>query len=71
MENLARILEEIESKRNDSISFKKKYKSRKIADLEKYYEGAEWAFTFALAKSLLPVVPKPSAGAFIITLLKA
>ena len=49
MENLARILEEIESKRNDSISFKKKYKSRKIADLEKYYEGAEWAFTFALA----------------------
>ena len=30
MENLARILEEIESKRNDSISFKKKYKSRKI-----------------------------------------
>tara|TARA_B100001105_G_C22043697_1_gene295161 strand:+ start:201 stop:371 length:171 start_codon:yes stop_codon:yes gene_type:complete len=49
MENLDQILEKIESKRNDSISFKKKYKSRKMDDLEKYYEGAEWAFTFALA----------------------
>ena len=37
MENLDQILEKIESKRNDSISFKKKYKSRKIDDLEKYY----------------------------------
>ena len=49
MEKIDQVLEEIESKRNDSISFKKKYKSRKMDDLEKYYEGAEWAFTFVLA----------------------
>tara|TARA_B100000029_G_scaffold17500_2_gene17927 strand:+ start:8632 stop:8802 length:171 start_codon:yes stop_codon:yes gene_type:complete len=49
MEDISKIIEKIESKKKDSIEFQKKYKIRKMKELEKYYEGAEWAFTFSLA----------------------
>lgn len=48
MTNLNEILNKLESKKNDSISFQKKYKIRQMKDLEKYYEGAEWAFTYVI-----------------------
>jgi len=49
MTELSEIIDKIESKKKDSIEFQKKYKIRKMKDLEKYYEGVEWAFTFSLA----------------------
>lgn len=62
MTNLDEILDKLESKKTDSVAFQKKYKTRKMIELEKYYEGAEWAFTFAIAlikdanKSEVPTV---------------
>tara|TARA_B110000014_G_C19710409_1_gene371575 strand:- start:56 stop:220 length:165 start_codon:yes stop_codon:yes gene_type:complete len=49
MVDFDKIIEKIESKKKDSIAFQKKYKSRKMKDLEKYYEGAEWAFIYTLS----------------------
>ena len=44
------IIERLESKKRDCEAFSKKYKTRNIEDLRQYYEGANWAFTFALAQ---------------------
>lgn len=56
MENFEEIIKKLESKRKDSKSFQNKYQIRKMIELQKYYEGAEWAFTFAL--SLLKEKPE-------------
>ncbi len=45
---IEQIVKKIESKKRDCISFSKKYKQRKMGDLHQYYEGANWAFDFAL-----------------------
>lgn len=50
-ENLFKsILEQFESKRRDCIAFSKKYEVRKMEDQKQYYEGAKWAFDFAISK---------------------
>jgi len=46
--SLSKIIEMLESKRQDSISFSKKYKSRDMEELFQYYEGAKWAFDYTL-----------------------
>ena len=48
MENLENIIYELESKKNDCISFSKKYKTRNMEDLFQYYEGANWGIEYAL-----------------------
>lgn len=47
--DIQEILEKLESKQRDCVSFSKKYESRKMEDLHQYYEGANWAFTFVIA----------------------
>lgn len=42
------IIEKIESKKRDCVSFSKKYKQREMDDLYQYYEGANWALEFTL-----------------------
>jgi len=42
------IIEKLESKEIDCKNFIKKYQSRNMNELLKYYEGAEWAIQFAL-----------------------
>ncbi len=46
--SLAEIIETLESKQRDTISFSKKFKSRNQEDLHQYYEGANWALEFTL-----------------------
>ena len=46
--SLSKIIEMLESKRQDSISFSKKYKSRDMEELFQYYEGVKWAFDYTL-----------------------
>ena len=46
--DLNKILEKLESKQKDCISFSKKYQTRKMEDLYQYYEGAKWALTYCL-----------------------
>ena len=48
-EKFKNIIEKLESKQRDCISFSKKYKTRKMDDLYQYYEGANWALEFALS----------------------
>jgi len=48
-EIIEKIIEKLESKQRDCISFSKKYQSRKMDDLFQYYEGANWALTYALS----------------------
>jgi len=48
-DKLKNIIEKLESKEQDCIAFLKKYKSRKMDDLYQYYEGADWAFKYALS----------------------
>lgn len=43
------ILEKLESKQKDCISFSKKYEVRDMQDLYQYYEGATWALKFAIS----------------------
>jgi hypothetical protein len=43
------IIEQLESKQKDCITFSKKYKQREMEDLLQYYEGASWALKFALS----------------------
>ena len=45
---LDEIIELLESKKRDCVSFSKKYETRKMEDLHQYYEGANWALDFAL-----------------------
>ena len=50
MENLDKssFLEKLESKKRDCIAFTKKYESRNMSELQQYYEGAKWAFEYAI-----------------------
>jgi hypothetical protein len=48
MEIIKEILTELESKKKDSISFSKKQHDRGNEDIHNYYEGATWAFDFAI-----------------------
>jgi len=48
-EIIEKIIEKLESKQRDCISFSKKYQSRKMDDLFQYYEGANWALKYALS----------------------
>ena len=48
MEIIKEILTELQSKKKDSISFSKKQQNRGNEDLHQYYEGATWAFDFAI-----------------------
>lgn len=42
------IIKTLENKEKDCVSFSKKYRQRNQNDLKQYYEGANWAFKFAL-----------------------
>jgi hypothetical protein len=44
-----KIIEKLQSKQRDCISFSKKYQTRKMDDLYQYYEGAKWALDFAIS----------------------
>jgi len=44
-----KIIEKLESKQKDSISFSKKHQSRNMEDLHQYYEGVNWALEYALS----------------------
>lgn len=46
--SLIEIIEILESKQRDTVSFSKKYKSRNQENLHQYYEGANWALEFTL-----------------------
>ena len=46
---LEKIIEKLESKQKDCISFSKKYQTRNMDDLYQYYEGAKWALDYALS----------------------
>jgi len=48
-EVIEKIIEKLESKQRDCISFSKKYQTRKTDDLFQYYEGANWALKYALS----------------------
>ena len=48
-EIIEQIIERLESKQKDCISFSQKYKTRKMDDLFQYYEGANWALKYALS----------------------
>jgi len=47
--DLEKILEKLESKQRDCVSFSKKYQQRKMEDLYQYYEGANWAIKYAIS----------------------
>ncbi|MEK9993468.1 MAG: hypothetical protein VW646_01805 [Hydrogenophilales bacterium] len=42
------IIQKLENKHKDCISFSKKYQTREMDDLYQYYEGAKWAIDYAL-----------------------
>ena len=48
-EIIEKIIEKLESKQRDCISFSKKYQARKMDDLFQYYEGANWALKYVLS----------------------
>ena len=48
MKDFIEIIKELESKHRDAIAFQKKYKTRNMLELLKYYEGAEWALSYAI-----------------------
>ena len=45
---IEQVIEKLESKQKDCISFSKKYKTRNMDDLFQYYEGAKWAIEYAI-----------------------
>lgn len=47
--NIQKILEKLHSKKNDCISFSKKYEARNMEELKQYYDGANWALDYAMA----------------------
>ena len=47
--DIKNIIKKLESKKNDCVSFSKKYKTRGMDDLFQYYEGAKWAIDYALS----------------------
>lgn len=48
-EIIGTIIEKLESKKKDCVSFSKKYQTRQMEDLHQYYEGAKWALDYALS----------------------
>ena len=48
-ENFEKIVEKLESKKRDCLSFSKKYKTREMENLYQYYEGANWAIKYAIS----------------------
>ena len=38
----------LEAKRDEADRFARKYKARKMEDLEEYYKGASWALGYAI-----------------------
>jgi hypothetical protein len=46
---IEKIIDKLESKQRDCISFSKKYKTRNMDDLYQYYEGANWALDYAIS----------------------
>jgi hypothetical protein len=46
---IEKIIDKLESKQRDCISFSKKYKTRNMDDLYQYYEGAKWALGYAIS----------------------
>lgn len=48
MEEIELVKEKLQSKKNDCEAFSKKHKDRGNEDLYQYYEGALWAFKYAL-----------------------
>ena len=48
-ENFEKILEKLESKQRDCLSFSNKYKTREMENLYQYYEGANWAIKYAIS----------------------
>ena len=48
-ENFEKIVEKLESKQRDCLSFSKKYKTREMENLYQYYEGANWALKYAIS----------------------
>ena len=48
-ENFEKIVEKLESKQRDCLSFSKKYKTREMENLYQYYEGANWAIKYAIS----------------------
>ena len=48
-ENFEKIVEKLESKQRDYLSFSKKYKTREMENLYQYYEGANWAIKYAIS----------------------
>lgn len=51
MDNLdiQKIVEKLQSKKNDCMAFSKKYKARNMEELKQYYDGANWALDYALS----------------------
>lgn len=45
---IEKIIERLESKQRDCVSFSKKYQIRNMNELYQYYEGAKWALDYAL-----------------------
>lgn len=48
-DSLSQIIEKLESKQKDCVSFSKKFEKRDMQDLFQYYEGANWALKFAIS----------------------
>jgi len=42
------LIEKIVNKEKESAQFIKNYEKRKMIELQKYYEGANWAFKYVL-----------------------
>ena len=47
-EFVKKILEILESKQRDCMTFAKKHKTRGNDELHQYYEGAEWALKYSI-----------------------
>jgi len=47
---IKQLLQKLESKKKDCIVFSKKYETRNMSELKQYYEGAKWAFEFAISE---------------------
>ncbi len=47
--DIQKIIEKLESKKSDCMSFSKKYKVRNMEELKQYYDGANWALDYTLA----------------------
>lgn len=46
--NIEELITKITNKEKESAKFMKKHETRKMIELQKYYEGANWAFNYVL-----------------------